>query len=125
MGSRPTIESVVELYGRRKSRVTPEIARIETLLAKTAELAMGNERLIAKLTQSVDAYVTASNERMNRLETGQQSLHASLETLAESVTAYVEAGNARMRQMEANLDALIRLITAEHSNGKSHPGGQQ
>ncbi|HEY7390606.1 MAG TPA: hypothetical protein VH640_18960 [Bryobacteraceae bacterium] len=38
--------------------------------------------------------------------------------LTEEVTAYVTDSRERMKQMEANLDALIRIITAEHSNGK-------
>ena len=39
-------------------------------------------------------------------------------SLAESIGQYVDAANARTR-LEDNLDALIRAITAEHSNGKS------
>jgi hypothetical protein len=35
----------------------------------------------------------------------------------ESIAAYVDAANIRMKQMEESLDALIRIITADHSNG--------
>ncbi len=38
--------------------------------------------------------------------------------MAQSVTRYVDSADARMKRIEANLDALIRAITAEHSNGK-------
>jgi hypothetical protein len=38
--------------------------------------------------------------------------------LAETMTLYVEASDARMRQIEERLDALIRIIAAEHGNGK-------
>jgi Mg2+ and Co2+ transporter CorA len=43
---------------------------------------------------------------------------ARLTALTEEVTAYVADSRERIKQMEANLDALIRIITAEHSNGK-------
>jgi hypothetical protein len=39
--------------------------------------------------------------------------------MADSISRYVEAADARMRRIEENLDGLIRVITAEHSNGKS------
>jgi hypothetical protein len=48
-----------------------------------------------------------------------------LETLMESISKYVDASSefvteskARSKRLEENLDALIRVITAEHSNGK-------
>ena len=42
----------------------------------------------------------------------------SLVSLTESMKRYVDSSNARMEAIEQNLDALIRAITAEHSNGK-------
>lgn len=38
--------------------------------------------------------------------------------LTESISRYVDAADARMKRIEENLDALIRAITSEHSNGK-------
>jgi flagellar biosynthesis GTPase FlhF len=43
----------------------------------------------------------------------------SLATLTASITAYVDESNARVKRLEENLDALIRAITSEHSNGKT------
>jgi hypothetical protein len=38
--------------------------------------------------------------------------------LNESISRYVDAADARMKILEKNMDALIRAITAEHTNGK-------
>jgi N-acetylglucosamine kinase-like BadF-type ATPase len=45
---------------------------------------------------------------------------ATLGGLMESIDRYVDAADARMKRIEENLDALIRAITAEHSNGKGN-----
>jgi hypothetical protein len=71
-------------------------------------------------------------ERLERIENGwleiQQTLKAVMQSqintnekigsLIESIGQYVDAANARTSRLEDNLDALIRAITAEHSNGK-------
>ncbi len=51
---------------------------------------------------------------------GQTRTDQSVNELAVTVNKYVEAADARMRRIEENLDGLIRAITREHSNGKSH-----
>ena len=42
----------------------------------------------------------------------------SIALLTITIDRYVTSANTRMEQMERNLDNLIRIITAEHSNGK-------
>ncbi len=73
-------------------------------------------------------------QRMERIENGWIEIQQALKTvidsqtrtnqtigsMAESITRYTDAADARMRRLEDNLDGLIRAITAEHSNGKSH-----
>ena len=75
-----------------------------------------------------------AEQRLERIENGwleiQQALKVVIQvqtntneriaSLAESIGQYVDAADARTRRLEDNLDALIRAITAEHSNGKSH-----
>lgn len=51
---------------------------------------------------------------------GQIRTDKSLNELVLTVNKYVDAADARMRRIEENLDGLIRAITSEHSNGKSH-----
>jgi hypothetical protein len=51
---------------------------------------------------------------------GQIRTDRSLNELVVSVNKYVDAADARMRRIEDNLDGLIRAITSEHTNGKSH-----
>jgi hypothetical protein len=74
-----------------------------------------------------------TDERLERIEYGwleiQQALKAVIQvqtntneriaSLAESIGQYIDAADARARRLEDNLDALIRAIAAEHSNGKS------
>jgi len=50
----------------------------------------------------------------------QTSTQEALAGIAASISRYVDAADARMRRLDENLDGLIRAITAEHSNGKSH-----
>ena len=75
--------------------MTPEerFERIETALYGLIEAQRLNSEGLKGLTESVDRYIAAT-------------------------TSYVDAANARMAHMEENLDALIRIITAEHNNGK-------
>jgi ornithine carbamoyltransferase len=74
-----------------------------------------------------------SEERFERIENTLQAAADTLKTLAQSqartqeaitdmaasIGKYVDAAEARTRRLEENLDALIRAITAEHSNGKT------
>ena len=74
-----------------------------------------------------------TEERLEHIENGwldiQQALKtviqvqtntiAEIGTIAESMGQFVDAANTRISRLEDNLDALIRAITAEHSNGKS------
>jgi hypothetical protein len=75
--------------------MTPEerFERIEATMERVVELQEINQKTLGTLVKSIAGFVDSSN-------------------------AYVQASNARMLQMEANLDALIRAITMEHSNGK-------
>jgi len=81
----------------------------------------------------------STEERLEHIENGwldiQQALKAVIQvqinanerigTIAGSFSQFVDAANARtsrlednLARLEDNLDALIRAITAEHSNGK-------
>ena len=73
-----------------------------------------------------------TDERFARIENGwieiQEALKGVIQTqtrttdqiasLAETFGHYADAANARTARLEENLDALIRAITTEHSNGK-------
>ena len=87
--------------------MTPEtrFAEIETSLKLTAQI-------LQTLAQSHGAAI-------NKLAEAQASNQASQQALNESITRYVDAAEARSKRLEENLDALIRAITAEHSNGKN------
>ena len=73
-----------------------------------------------------------TEERLEHIENGwldiQQALKAVIQVqtntieeigaIAGSLGQFVDAANTRISRLEDNLDALIRAITAEHSNGK-------
>jgi ABC-type transporter Mla subunit MlaD len=42
----------------------------------------------------------------------------TLSQLNQTVNKIIDSSDARMKRIEPNLDALIRAITAEHSNWK-------
>jgi transcription termination factor NusB len=65
------------------------------------------QQAVSGLAESVEGYVDGANARMNHLD--------------EAIDRYVKSAETRMKLMEANLDNLIRIITAEHTNGKSKP----
>jgi hypothetical protein len=105
------------------------------LLEATARIALRNEEAIKKLIevqelqqqgmttltwtiQHVGERLTVLTEAHERLTQAHERLTEGLILLSANVAEYVMDSRERMKQMEANLDALIRIITAEHSNGK-------
>jgi hypothetical protein len=68
------------------------------------------QRIVADLAKTVDAYADLENRRSERLTQSHEKLNASVER-------FVASSNARIERLEANLDAFIRIITAEHGNG--------
>jgi leucyl aminopeptidase (aminopeptidase T) len=119
-----------------------QLHRVAKLLEATAEIALRNEQAIKKcfelqeLQQRNLAALADKHAILTDTVVALAGKHAILadtvvklaekhSVLIETVTAlgaavadYVRTGNERMQQMEANLDALIRIITTEHSNGK-------
>lgn len=73
-----------------------------------------------------------SEERFERIESGlaavvqvqlgiveAQRIHnETLSQLMQTVGRFIDSSDARMGRIEQSLEALIRAITAEHSNGK-------
>jgi hypothetical protein len=69
--------------------------------------------------QRIEGSLQAVAEALRGLIEAQTRGQETLRILTESIGQYVGAADARMTRIEANLDGLIRAITAEHSNGKS------
>lgn len=65
---------------------------------------MSNDEITGLVAQLVQLQITTQQQ---------------IKELGQHIDAYVTASDARMNRMEANLDTLIRAITAEHSNGKT------
>ncbi len=66
-----------------------------------------------------------SEERFERIDATllrvaemQERQAVALIELTGAISRHVDLADARMQQIEANLDGLIRAITAEHTNGK-------
>lgn len=81
----------------------------------------------AQRFQQIEVTIQAIGESQLRTQAvieavarAQTSTQEALAGIAASISRYVDAADARMRRLDENLDGLIRAITAEHSNGKSH-----
>jgi hypothetical protein len=101
--------------------IDERLSTIAQLLEATARVALRNEEAIKK---SFELYELHQRSMITLVETTGH-LGARVTALTEAVAGFVEESRAyvadsreRMKQIEANLDALIRIITAQHSNGK-------
>ena len=81
--------------------VADRFERIEIILEQTARIGQENERALSALST-----LHEQNQR-------------TLGLFIRTIETYTTAADARMKRMEENLDALIRAITAEHTNGRS------
>jgi hypothetical protein len=77
--------------------------RIERALGTLAQVQSVHAENLGQLIGAVNVHVDWS--------------HAAIGELTTTISKFVEGSDARMRRLEENLDALIRAITAEHSNG--------
>jgi hypothetical protein len=93
------------------------LALTQALLHTAVQSQRGLQDLFADTQKSIGLYVDAANIRMKQMEANRGAQADAQLEMQKSISSYVEAANACMKQMEANLDALIRLITSEHSNG--------
>jgi len=92
----------------RFERIERNLEQITATIAGTTALAQSNEKALAGLAVLAES---------NQVALGK--LIASVNAYVDSSNAYVQDSKTRMAQMEANLDNLIRILTAEHSNGKN------
>jgi hypothetical protein len=109
--------------------VESRFERIERILAQTAELALGNQRAIiqfAESTKTFDEKITGSllalgdallalTGRVERFIAASEARQLELNSI---VGQFVAGAEARAKMIETSLDNLIRIIAAEHSNGK-------
>lgn len=86
---------------------------LKALFQMVIESQARTDKSVGELTTLLSGYVELSDTRFTRLEEAQLRTEQAIANLAVS-------GNARMIRIEENLDGLIRAITSEHSNGKSH-----
>jgi len=72
---------------------------------------MNLEESITKLNEAITEYVKSSSVS-NRMT------QDAITNLAETVEKFAISAEIRMKILEQNMDALIKLITSQHSNGK-------
>ena len=77
-------------------------------------------RDITATLQAVARSQALTQDATKALAASQTRTTETIADLTATVSRYIDAADARMRRLEDNLDGLIRAITAEHSNGKSH-----
>lgn len=94
--------------------IEEQLHNVIQLLEATAGVALRNEETCKRLFELAEL----QSRNLTKLAETVEIAHRNLAT---EVAAYVTDSRERMKQLEANLDALIRIITAEHSNGKGRP----
>lgn len=87
--------------------MTPPVNIVE-ILEQIALAELRTKRVLGELA-----------EGQVRTDKALADLMRTSETFTANVNKYVEAADARMKHIEESLDALIRIITSEHSNGKA------
>jgi septal ring factor EnvC (AmiA/AmiB activator) len=117
-----------------EDRMTPEerFERIERNLAAAAEVIHANAESLIETRHALAGLARSHELQQNSMaslieshELQQSSMASLIESqmvLSQRVAEYVADSKERMKQLEASLDALIRIITAEHSNGKGKLG---
>lgn len=76
--------------------------------------------VVARQIDLADARAVRMDEAHLRTEQSISDLAVMHARTEQTIAGYVAAADARMIRIEENLDGLIRAITREHSNGKSH-----
>ena len=91
----------------RFERIERSLAAASDAITATAQLAARNEEALERLLRT-----------MGKLATAQELLQASLGVLIQSVSLFVQSSEESRKRLEASMEALIRAITTERSNGK-------
>ena len=100
------------------STVESRFERIERILAQTAEIALGNQKAINQIAESTRIFNQRITEGLLALNQGLSALDDRLLALTDRIDRFVASADARAKMMETSLENLIRIIAAEHSNGK-------
>jgi hypothetical protein len=90
-----------------------------TRLFDVAEVHSQSQGTLTETVTIVGNKLSMLSEARNRLTDAHTSLTDAHKHLTEEIAGYVADSREPMKQMEAGLDALIRIITAEHSNGEA------
>jgi exonuclease VII large subunit len=75
------------------------------------------QQTVSELAKTLQGYAELEDRRSERLTQADERLGQAQEKLNASVERFIASSNARIERLEANLDAFIRIITAEHGNG--------
>jgi hypothetical protein len=88
----------------------PELKTMFAGLIEAQRLTDQNLNTMIKAQMTMDERLTAAHERTE----------AAIAEVAAATSRYITSSDDRTKRLEENLDALIRAITREHSNGKAH-----
>jgi hexokinase len=69
--------------------------------------------------ERIEAIQEETSKLQQALVAAQLNTQAAIDELVVTVSRFVENTDARLKRTEANLDAMIRAITADHSNGNN------
>jgi hypothetical protein len=68
--------------------------------------------------ERIETDLAATTGTLRKVADLQERQVVSMIELTGTISRHIDQTNERMQRLEANLDGLIRAITAEHSNGK-------
>jgi hypothetical protein len=105
--------------------MSARLDRIEELLAETASIAKANETRLTTMLGAMAGMLQAQEHVLGAMAgmlQAQEHVQQAVLTLTQTVSDYVTAADKRMAHLEQQMVELIRVITAEHSNGRKGGG---
>ena len=111
--------------GERFERIEKNLAAASDAIMATAQLALRNEEALKKMAAGWELVQNNMQSLIDAHQRTEESLQRYVDAhqrTEESLQHYIDASDARMKRIEENLDALIRAIIAEHSNGQGKLG---
>jgi len=99
-------------------QIAESVLATQSLIKGLAESQGRIQQSMEHLQDSIDKYIDSAMASGRLRDEAIARAAESGRLRDEAIARYVESADARMKRIEENLDALIRAITAEHTNGK-------
>jgi hypothetical protein len=95
------------------------LQRIEASVQYMAESHGPLMEALTDLTRMVGRYAESSDARMKRIEADLDLLALATTRFIDTADAFINTADARAKRIEESLEAFLRAMTAQRSNGGS------